>query len=232
MEMVERAAAEEGLAAAYGKLGEVAAELTETDAMRPSRCSGWAVLDVLYHQLLDARRGLQTFATPATDPPDVDDVSYWLAFNPASRQDAESDGLHAARRARQVRVVASAYEPAMLAWEWRETSEAAVRAARACPHDSVATQGDSLRTADFIATLAVEAAVHYLDLTVFLAAAPAPDPVSLGLVRRVLNGLAGAALPGGWDDVTCALKGTGRLPLTDADRADLGAIAGRLPLFG
>lgn len=79
----------------------------------------------------------------------------------------------------------------------------------------------------------MEAAVHYLDLTVFLAGAPAPDPVSLGLVRRVLDGLAGAALPGGWDDVTCALKGTGRLPLTDADRADLGPLAGLvLPLFG
>ena len=41
----------------------------------------------------------------------------------------------------------------------------------ACPHEFVTTQGHVLRTADFIATLAVEAAVHYLDLTVRLPAA-------------------------------------------------------------
>jgi hypothetical protein len=35
----------------------------------------------------------------------------------------------------------------------------------------------------------------------------------------------------GWDDATYALKGTGRLPLTDADREILGTQAERLPLF-
>ena len=33
---------------------------------------GWAVLDVLYHQLMDARRALVTFASPAPDPPDTE----------------------------------------------------------------------------------------------------------------------------------------------------------------
>jgi hypothetical protein len=53
----------------------------------------------------------------------------------------------------------------MLAAEWRETSAAAVRAALAHPPPAVATQGHTLATGDFIDTLVVEAAVHYLDLT-------------------------------------------------------------------
>jgi hypothetical protein len=84
----------------------------------------------------------------------------------------------------------------------------------------------------FAATLAVEAAVHYLDLAAGLPTAPAPAPGPLALVRRVLAGLAGVPLPAGWDDVTAALTGTGRVPLSDADRAALGPAAGRFPLFG
>jgi hypothetical protein len=85
--------------------------------------------------------------------------------------------------------------------------------------------------AGFTATLVVEAAVHYLDLTVALPGAPAPDPAALALVRRVLDGLLGAPLPAAWDGVTAALRGTGREPLTEADRRALGPLAARFPLF-
>ncbi|HEX9548855.1 MAG TPA: hypothetical protein VF942_16060, partial [Acidimicrobiales bacterium] len=85
---------------------------------------------------------------------------------------------------------------------------------------------------DFTATLAVEAAIHYLDMTVALAAAPEPGPASLALVRQVLDQLAGSPLPASWDDATCALKGTGRLPISPADRSALGPAAAKLPLFG
>jgi hypothetical protein len=95
----------------------------------------------------------------------------------------------------------------------------------------VTTQGHVLTVTDFAATLAVEAAVHYLDLTVALPGAPAPEPASLALVRRVLAGLLGAPLPASWDDVTAALKGTGRDPLTEVDRQALGPSASRFPLF-
>ena len=51
-------------------------------------------------------------------------------------------------------------------------------------------------------------------------------------MRRVLDGLLGTPLPGDWDDRTCALKGTGREPVTADERSALGALADRLPLFG
>jgi Mycothiol maleylpyruvate isomerase N-terminal domain len=220
------------LQAIYGQFTGVADALTEAAALLPSRCAGWTVTDVLYHQLLDARRALVTFATPADREPDTDAVSYWRPYAPASGDVVAAGGDGAARHARHVRIVASAYPVEFLAAEWRETAAAALRAARACPHQVVATQGHALRTDDFIATLVFEAAIHYLDITVALPAAAPADPAALALVRNVLEALAGHPLPAGWDDVTCALKATGRLTVSAQDSAALGPLAGRLPLLG
>jgi Mycothiol maleylpyruvate isomerase N-terminal domain len=224
--------AADALTAAYAGVTAVADQLDDVSVMLPSRCAGWAVGDVLYHQLLDARRALRTFASPAAGPADTDQVSYWRHYGADSGSDARPGSPGSARHARHVRIAASAYAPDELAWDWRETSAAACRAAHACQHPAVATQGLVLATADFMSTLAVEAAVHYLDLTVALPAAPPPHPVPLMLVRWVLAGLAGVPLPGGWDDVTCALKLTGRAPLDPADRLALGELTSRIPLFG
>jgi hypothetical protein len=228
---LDRAVALDALDAAYRKVTAVVSGLGAADLMRPSRCAGWAVGDVLYHELLDARRALRTYATPADGPADRDDVTYWRDYGPGSGDDPGPDGDEAAAHARYVRVAASAYQPDWLVWEWSETAAAACRAARACDHPMVATQGHVLSAADFTATLAVEAAVHYLDLTVDLPSAPAPDPVSLALVRRVLTGLLGASLPASWDDTTAALKGTGRDRLTSTDRQALGPLISAFPLF-
>ena len=67
----------------------------------PTRCQGWIVRDVLYHQLLDARRALRTYASPATSEPDVDDVTYWSEFSPgADQSDAATSRRVRARRGR------------------------------------------------------------------------------------------------------------------------------------
>ncbi len=232
MSDLDRAVVTAALTAVYQNVTIAVDALGEAELMRPSRCAGWTVADVLYHQLLDARRALRAFASPSADPPDTDDVSYWRPFSPRSGEDFSLGSAGAAAHARHVRIVASAYPPGALAWEWRETSGAACRAARACPDEGVTTQGHVLRTADFTATLAVEAAIHYLDLTVALPAAPAPEPDSLALVRQVLDSLLGRPVPADWDDRTYALKGTGRSPLTDEERSSLGPLAPQFPLFG
>ncbi|MFL6124937.1 maleylpyruvate isomerase N-terminal domain-containing protein [Actinophytocola sp.] len=203
----------------YTLVSDTISTLGPAELQRNSRCAGWTVGDVLYHLLLDARRALVTFASPADGEPDVDEVTYWQAFQPGG------DGY--ARHARHVRIVASAYSDGALGREWRDTAGAAVRAARACPFDLVTTQGHVLRTQHFVATLEFEALVHYLDMTVDLPGSPVPD---LAPVRHVLDGLLGSTVP--WDDLTYALKGTGRVPLTDDDREELGELAARFPLTG
>jgi hypothetical protein len=226
----------ERLAAIYGQVTELADGLTPASAMLPSRCSAWTVQDVLYHQLLDARRALVAFATPSAAAPDVDAVTYWQPFaasadGPTAQPCRTPGGDGAARHARYVRIAAAAYEVPMLAAEWRHTSAAVVRAALACPHEVIATQGHTLAIGDFVDTLVVEAVVHYLDLTMPMPAAPATDPSSLALIREVLTGLAGGPMPAHWDDETCALKATGRLPVTEEENATLGPAAGMLPLL-
>jgi len=119
--------------------------------MQPSRCAGCAVLDVLYHQLLDAPRALVTFAGPPPGPPDTGYVTYWRPFSPASAHPAALGSSGAARHAQHVGIAASAYTPHMLSAEWQETSAAAIRAARACPHEALTTQGHALATTGFTA---------------------------------------------------------------------------------
>src|ERR1700734_1618880 len=176
---LDHAAVLDALETGYQNVTDVVTGLSEADLMRPSGCAGWAVTDVLYHQLLDAQRALVAFATPVTGPADRDDVSYWAAFAPKGGAAGGRARAGAAAHARFVRVAASAYSPGSLARTWSETAASACRAARACPAAAVATQGYVLGLADFTATLAVETAVHYLDLTVSLPSAPPPDPASL-----------------------------------------------------
>jgi len=217
------------LASSYGAVtAAVSADASGRLVLR-TRCQGWIVRDVLYHQLLDARRALRTYVSPARGEPDVDDVTYWNDFSPAA------DEIGASRHAQFVRAVASIYRDEMLVWEWRETSEAASRAADVCSHPLVTTQGHVMTAAAFTATLLVEATVHYLDLTLEMNDVVPPKPEGLQLVRRVAEGLLGGQLPVDdldWSPASLALKATGREALTVSDRAVLGQLADRFPVFG
>ena len=120
---------------------------------------------------------------------------------------------------------------AALAAAYAQTSAAAlVSAARLGPADLVRTQGRVLARDDLLSTLVVESAVHHLDLVVSLDR-PGPGTGPLAEARRVLTAVLGSDLPVDWDDATAARRGTGREPLTVADRAVLGELAGRFPLF-
>lgn len=132
MQPLDPATAIGALTTAYESLTALTAALTADDLMRPTRCAGWAVADVLCHQLQDARRALRVFASPAGAPPDVDDVTYWTAWSPGM------PGY--AGHARHVRIAAAAYVCGELVWDWTETAGAACRAARACPHERVLCQ--------------------------------------------------------------------------------------------
>lgn len=224
------------LDAAYRRITAVVEPLDAAGFFRPTRCAGWAVCDLLAHVRMDAERALIAFATPAPGPADLDQVSYW------SNWSAEFDPELAAVHAQYIRIAAAAYSrPAGQVAHWRDTAEAAVRAARAAPADGyVSTQDHVLSVPDFIFTLVLEATIHHLDLIVDLPRAPSPAVANLRLVRRTLTELA-AKISGepaesnlartGWDDATLALKATGRLELTEDERAELGALAKNFPLF-
>ncbi len=97
---------------------------------------------------------------------------------------------------------------------------------------TVATQGHALAAGDFLATLAVEAAIHHLDLAAGDESLAGPPGPGLAVVRDTLDGVLGQPVPAGWDDVDYALKAAGRVGLTAGDRAGLGVLAARFPLLG
>lgn len=209
---------------AYEPLVAFAAEVDEPTGWRPTELPGWAVRDLIFHLLGDAQRALVALARPSRQRCDTDEISYWRGWQPGT------DGAQAGLRG--VRIQASAWSsvrgPADL---YVETAEAVLAVAdRADPTGSITTQGHVMTVDALLRTLAVEAAVHHLDLSPALATRPA-DTV-LGEVRRVLDGLLGQPAPAEWDDVRYARLGTGRSPLAPAERDALGPLADRFPLFG
>ncbi|RLP95434.1 maleylpyruvate isomerase N-terminal domain-containing protein [Micromonospora sp. CV4] len=218
----------EALAQAYDGITAVIDGRDDADLQRPTRCRGWLVADLLFHVLGDAQRALVALASPADGPADVDDVSYWRGF--------PSGGGDDARHAWWVRRSAAAFDRSTgIVQLWGETAPAAVRAAAAADLKGyVTTQGHVLRVGDFLATLTTEAVVHHLDLTPELPGAPPPGPLAVRVAVSTMDGLMSddAVRPTAWDDHEFLLKATGRLPLTDRDRLELGESAGWFPLLG
>ena len=215
------------LAEAYDAITDTVTGLGDDAFERPTRTAAWTVRELLLHQLLDAQRALMALACTTDARPDVDELSYWAPFRPG-----EGDG--GAAHARFVRAAAAAYaSPRGLVAHWRDTAQAAVRAARAADLESrFETQGHVIALPDLLSTLVLEASVHHLDLIHELPAAPPTPARGLALTRRVLEGLLAAPLPPSWSDADAALRGTGREPLTAGDRAALGDSAARFPLLG
>ena len=213
------------LRTAYGDLTEALHALSEEEQWAPTGCLGWTPVDLGHHLLGDARRALVALSTPAPGPADTDRVRYWTAWRPPAAGDDED-----LRRTRAAASVGLPY--ADLVQTYSDTTDAVlVSAERVRPDELVRTQGHVLAVDDLLCTLAVEAAVHHLDLVAHLDR-PGPGAQPLAEVRRVLEGLLRRPLPAGWDDATAARRGTGREPLTAADRAELGDAAAAFPLFG
>lgn len=212
------------LAAAYDPLIAFAAQVDEPTGWTPTQLPGWTVRDLLFHLATDCQRALAALASPSTEPPDTDEVSYWSAWRPAT--DAAQAGLRA------VRIAASTWTsvrgPAGL---FVEAARAVlVAAGNAEPGTVVTTQGRTLTVDSLLRTLCVEATVHHLDLEPALAQRPLPP--ALDEVRRVLDALLGTTTPTDWEVIRYIRIGTGRLPLKAREREALGPLADRIPLFG
>jgi uncharacterized protein (TIGR03083 family) len=226
MPHIDAARARAAMTASYRAVTADVERLDVHELARPSRCLGWSRADVLYHLLLDAQRALVAFATPAAGTADVDFVSYWKPFRPGS----EGSDAHA----RFVRRAAAAYSSdRVVVAQWRETAAATVYAAGALSAEvKVATQGHVLAAGDFLATLAVEATVHHLDLVAGAPDLAGPSGEGLAVARETFDGILGRPVPASWDDVGYALKASGRVQLTADDRACLAALTDRFPLLG
>ncbi|MFF4986202.1 maleylpyruvate isomerase N-terminal domain-containing protein [Streptosporangium saharense] len=199
------------------------AGLADEDFARPSGCAGWLVRDLVCHLVIDAQDVLITLVTPAESEPTRDAVTYW---NVATEPPTGDDPLDALI----VRLAAAYEEPWLLTFHLDDVGSAAGRAAvLADPDLRVETQGQVLTAGDYLSAYVLEWTLHHLDLVAHLPHVAGPPAEGLARTREMLEKIAGAAFPASFSDADALLVGTGRRAPTDAERAELGELASRIP---
>ncbi|MDQ1050804.1 hypothetical protein QFZ76_009040 [Streptomyces sp. V4I2] len=199
------------------------AELQDEDFARPSGCTGWLVRDLVCHLIIDAQDVLITLVTPAETEPTRDAVTYWdLVDTPTG--DDPLDALI-------VRLAAAYEEPWLLKFHLDDVGSAAGRAAELA--DSalrVRTRDQVLTAGDYLHAYVLEWTLHHLDLIAHLPDATEPPAEGLARSRELLERIAGTAFPPSFSDKDALLIGTGRRAPAEAEKAELGELAAKLPL--
>lgn len=203
---------------------DAVAELPDAHFAEPSGCAGWLVRDLVCHLVIDAQDVLITLATPADTAATRDAATYWNVSTTPPTGDDPLDALI-------VRLAAAYQEPGLLKFHLDDVGSAAGRAARlADPARRVRTQDEVLTAGDYLHAYVLEWTLHHLDLRAHLPDVPSPPAEPLAHARELLERIAGTAFPAALRDVDALLVGTGRRTPTAAERAELGALAARLPL--
>ncbi len=200
------------------------AELPDEDFARPSGCTGWLVRDLVCHLIIDAQDVLITLVTPVEAEPTRDAVTYWKVADTPPTGDDPLDALI-------VRLAAAYEEPELLKFHLDDVGSAAGRAAALVDPDlRVGTQDEVLTAGDYLGAYVLEWTLHHLDLIAHLPDAAEPPAEALARSRELLEKIAGASFPASFSDTDALLVGTGRRAPTYPERAELGELAGRLPL--
>ncbi|MEW9550714.1 maleylpyruvate isomerase N-terminal domain-containing protein [Nonomuraea sp. NPDC050783] len=209
----------------WAALRAAVAGLPDEDFARPSGCAGWLVRDLVCHLVIDAQDVLITLATPADAEPTRDAVTYWEVAATPPTGDDPLDALI-------VRLAAAYQEMPLLKFHLDDVGSAAGRAAGlADPGLRVGTRGQVLTAGDYLAAYVLEWTLHHLDLVTHLPDVAGPPAEGLARSREMLEAIAGTAFPRALSDEDALLVGTGRRAPTGAERAALGDLAARLPLF-
>lgn len=207
-------------------LVEAAAGLADRELLASSRCHGWTVGDVLVHVHMGLQEMLLGVVSPTDAEPDTDAAGYWRHDVPSN--DPNADDLAPVRF---TRLVGAAYRrPSGVVGHLLPTTRGLERAVAAMTDRAVEFQGQVLAAGDFLATWAVEVAIHHLDLGPEVDV-PGPAPAALNLARRTIEALAGD-LPEAWTDERAVLLGAGRVALTEEESRQAGAVAEQLPALG
>ncbi|MGI5350512.1 maleylpyruvate isomerase N-terminal domain-containing protein [Streptomyces sp. CA-250714] len=207
----------------WAALRATVAELPDQDFEQPSGCTGWLVRDLVCHLIIDAQDILITLATPTEAEPTVNAVTYWHVDDQPPTGEDPLDAL-------TVRLAAAYEEPHLLKFHLDDVGSAAGRAAElADPGARVSTRDEVLTVGDYLTAYVLEWTLHHLDLIAYLPNAADPPPEGLARSRALLEQIADAAFPASFTDQDTLLVGTGRRAPTDAETAELGELAAKLP---
>jgi hypothetical protein len=199
------------------------AALPGSEFANPSGCRGWLVRDLVCHLVIDAQDVLITLATPASSALTHDAITYWaVGSEPPSGEDPLSALI--------VRLAAAYEDPALLKFHLDDVGAAAGRAAGlADPGMRVSTQEMVLTAGDYLSAYVLEWTLHHLDLVTHVRSVPGPPAEGLARTRVMVEEIAGTAFPSSFSDEDVLLVATGRRAPTEAETAELGDLAARLP---
>ncbi|HEX2771101.1 MAG TPA: maleylpyruvate isomerase N-terminal domain-containing protein [Micromonosporaceae bacterium] len=203
--------------------------LGEADFDRPTRCTPWAVRDLLAHVCVGAGRLLPMLAESAPPHATVDAPRYFAAEK--FEADTDTARIQGAQRA-----AAEATSGRMLAGDLDRVGREVCAALASVPSDRVVRtrHGDAMTVTEFLKTRVVELGVHGLDLAAAMnrppwlssqAAAVIVDVLADDHERPVRERL-------GWDRRMLIEKTTGRAPITDDERLTAERLGLRWLTFG
>ena len=176
------------------------------------------------HLIIDAQDVLITLVTPTESEPTRDAATYWDVGRTAPTGEDPLDALI-------VRLAAAYEQPRLLKFHLDDVGAAAGRAAELVdPNLRVSTRDEVLTAGDYLSAYVLEWTLHHLDLIAHLPGAAGPPAAGLARSRQMLETIAAAAFPASFADRETLLVGTGRRVPTSAEKAELGALAAKLPL--
>jgi uncharacterized protein (TIGR03083 family) len=204
----------EALAAESARLTAALREVDPDGWAAPTPCPPWSVADLLAHVAMAVGQVERMLDAPAPPAAEVSAAGY---YRPDHRFTVEVN----ARRIDTAQELAGRLDGRALTDRFERTWRDTVNRCAGEPADRVVLtrHGDPMLLTDYLVTRVVEVGVHGLDLAAGLGREPWLTGPAADLLVALLTDGRGAPL--GWDRLTFIGKATGRLPLSDEERAEV-----------
>ncbi len=204
---------------------DVVRDLTAADLARPTNCPPWNLTELLVHIAGSIRAGAFASAEGAAEAHEPAD--YYRRPERDTAEYRDRNVQVAQQAAREVVQRTTVHDG--LAGALRDTTSALAGddLDRIVELDRVGP----MRLGGWLATRVVALAAHGLDVAITLELKPWTTPPAQVVMRPIFLSLLGRAAPVGWSDQRLLEAATGRSPLTDRERVDLGPDADRFPLL-
>ena len=225
----------DALAAQFRELEDLLASLSEDDFARPTRCPGWNVAELVAHCEGMLHRLVGENARPVHGDVEIDRVGYYR-YDPDGPREGEDPAKTFSEviRDRVIDEVAGR-DGAALRASLSGAVQGALRGVRDFPAERVIKRSGHPRMTfgEFVASRNLEFGVHTMDIAHAVGRPQAINPATAAVIVGILDGLLGGEVPPslGWGATTYILAGTGRRPLADGEREELGTLAERFPLL-
>lgn len=196
-----------------------------TDFELITNCPPWTLLELVVHIAESIRMPDQTIPVAPASLPRGTAADYYRRPERGTVQYRSGNVEHARRAASMVRPDTVTMQFADV---WKQTSESF---AAHDPEQRMAAGGRALTVDAYLLTRLMSVAAHGVDIALTLTRPVWTTPQASRALRQVLVDLLGQAPPTAWTDQHVLEIGTGRRPLTDADRDALGPLGTRFPLL-